>query len=103
MKLTIFLLIKGLISIVEHVGRNNETVFSGVRCLAYYLNNERTNFLNINDPYDSFHIYTLDWNADRIKFMVDNVIFNTYNKHMDPNQTWPFDDDFNIILNLGKF
>jgi beta-glucanase (GH16 family) len=56
----------------------------------------------MDDPFSGFHVYSVDWNGDRIKFLVDNVVYFTYYKHMNPTQTWPFDGYFNIILNLGS-
>ena len=80
--------------------------------------------LVINDPFNTFHTYKLDWNAQRLAFYVDDIeIFvskflyyketsNLYNKNETKKQqykkekendttTWPFDEPENIILNTA--
>ena len=89
---------------MEHAGRDPGGINFNIHCGAYSAatGNNRGNYVKLDDPYSDFHLYTLDWNADRIKFMLDNIVYFTYYKHSSPTQTWPYDGNFNIILNLGK-
>ena len=88
---------------MEHVGRDPGGIHFNIHCAAYshITGNNRGSFTRLDDPYSDFHVYTLDWNADPIVFMLDNIPYFTYYKHSSPDQTWPYDGTFNIILNLG--
>ena len=89
---------------MEHVGKDpggiNFNVYTGD--YNYQNSNYRGYKTNLDDPNSDFHIYTLDWNADRIKFMLDNVVYFTYYKHSSTVERWPFDGNFKIVLNLGN-
>ena len=88
---------------MKHAG--NGGINFNIQCGAYSskTGNSRGGNIKLDDPFSDFHIYTLDWNADRIKFMIDNIVYFTYIKHSNPSQTWPFDGYFNIILKLGEY
>ena len=50
----------------------------------------------------SFHIYTIDWNKDRIKFYVDQHEYFSYRRqesNLYGETSWPFDSDMNIVFN----
>ncbi len=48
-----------------------------------------------------FHVYAVEWNANRIDFSVDNQNYFSYNNDYGGSATWPFDQPFYIILNLA--
>ena len=88
---------------MEHVGKDPGGIHFTIHCEAYSAKtgNDRTAYTKFDDPYSDFHLYTVDWNEDRIKFLFDDIAYFTYYKHANPEKTWPFDGYFNIILNLG--
>lgn len=55
----------------------------------------------IPDAQDSFHVYSLEWTATQVTWMIDNTVFYTY---YDPGlgmDGWPFNKDFFMILNVA--
>ena len=59
---------------------------------------------DIDNLHDAWHVFAVEWEADQIRWYLDDVLFETVDKadHDDPGY-WPFDDGhtFFIILNLA--
>ena len=50
---------------------------------------------------DEFHVFSLEWKTDQLKFFVDGILFSTVNKaDIGPN-TWPFNEEFYFIFNVA--
>ena len=49
----------------------------------------------------AFHIYTLDWTAEKMVFAVDGVTHYTYNPSIKNASTWPFDSEQYLLLNFA--
>ncbi len=93
----------GEIDIMEHVS-----------CVPNYIgvhvNTKKYNWKNgtsqgkkvyINNLYDEFHTFGVDWNAQRIIFYIDNIEYFRYVKTEMTFEAWPFDTRFNIIFNMA--
>lgn len=51
---------------------------------------------------DSFHVFSLEWKLDQVKWYIDGNLFSTVNKSdIVPGTTWPFNEDFFLIFNLA--
>lgn len=50
---------------------------------------------------DEYHVFSMEWKLDQIKFYVDNILFSTVNKPDIGSATWPFNEDFFFIFNLA--
>jgi beta-glucanase (GH16 family) len=50
---------------------------------------------------DEFHVFSLEWKLDQIKFYVDGNLYSTVNKADVGTNTWPFNEDFYLIFNLA--
>lgn len=50
---------------------------------------------------DEFHVFSLEWKQDQLKFYVDNNLYSTVNKVDIGAMTWPFNEDFFFIFNLA--
>lgn len=50
---------------------------------------------------DSFHIFSLDWRKDEIKWLVDGKEFASHSRPAFGNAEYPFNEDFYLILNLA--
>ena len=50
---------------------------------------------------DDFHVYAVEWEAGKVRFYVDDVLYSTRTPADIPGKTWAFDHDFFIILNLA--
>lgn len=53
------------------------------------------------DVENIYHVYSLNWSEDELSFLIDDVIFYTYNPAEKNPSTWPFDDDQFILLNVA--
>ncbi|HEX2534618.1 MAG TPA: glycoside hydrolase family 16 protein, partial [Chitinophagaceae bacterium] len=50
---------------------------------------------------DAFHVFSIEWQADVIRWYVDNQLFFTLNKADLGNHNYPFNEDFFFIINLA--
>ena len=50
---------------------------------------------------DGFHVYSLVWEQDRMRFLVDNVQFSEVNKVDLGSNNYPFNESFFFIFNLA--
>ena len=58
--------------------------------------------LTIEKPYESFHVYTLDWTDKRLDLFVDDQKCLTFeNDGKSDNNTWPFSQPFYLKLNTA--
>ena len=49
---------------------------------------------------DKFHLFSLKWEADKMTFLIDDVVYFTANKSQ-VNGDYPFDKPFFFIMNLA--
>ena len=70
----------GEIDILEHWGRNQNQVEA---------------------VSDTFHTYSLDWNEDRMLFGIDGIVHYTYRPEEKNQNTWPYNSDYYLILNIA--
>ncbi|WP_052955548.1 family 16 glycosylhydrolase [Flavihumibacter petaseus] len=50
---------------------------------------------------DEFHVFSLEWEEDTIRWYVDDQLFYTVTKTMVAPQTYPFNEDFFFIVNFA--
>lgn len=51
---------------------------------------------------DEFHVYSLEWKQDQLKWYLDGVLFSTVNKaDLVATATYPFNENFFFIINLA--
>ena len=50
---------------------------------------------------ENYHIYSMNWSPNQISFLVDNVVFYTYNPSVKNASTWPFDKEQYLLLNIA--
>jgi beta-glucanase (GH16 family) len=93
----------GEIDIMEHVGYDQNVVHGTVHTKAYYWVNGEQRKASIKAPSVSqeFHVYTMQWSAERIDVFLDEVLYFTYLKQTEDWQAWPFDHPFHLILNVA--
>lgn len=95
----------GEIDIMEHVGFEPNHVYGSVHTKAYNHmdGTQRTaGIMEFEQPFEKhFHVYTIDWNAERIVFMVNEVPYLTFANEQKTYAEWPFDAPFYLILNIA--
>lgn len=50
---------------------------------------------------EQFHVFSLEWKQDQIKWLVDGVVFSTINKADIGANNYPFNENFYFLINLA--
>jgi len=56
--------------------------------------------LNSQSFSDSFHVFSLKWESDKLSFLIDDITYFSANKSQ-VNGAYPFDKPFFFIMNLA--
>lgn len=93
----------GEIDIMENVGFDPRRVHGYVHTKAYnHINgNQKGNSVELEKPWENFHVYAIEWFEDRIDFFIDDKKYFTFEKEGDDNDVWPFDKPHYLLLNLA--
>ncbi len=91
----------GEIDMMEYAGKNKDLIHSTVHNNSSWGNTVNTKTIIIQGVEDDFHIYSLEWTQDQIRFMIDGNNFYTYKPSEYNQDTWPFDRPFFIIMNIA--
>jgi beta-glucanase (GH16 family) len=87
----------GEIDIMEHVGNQLNKIYGSLHSPAHYGGNSNSGTTIIPTATTDFHIYSVEWTATSIKFLVDDVPFHVYSN----SAGTPFNQNFFIILNVA--
>ena len=88
---------------MEHVGYQPDSIFGTIHSAAYnhVIGTQKGKGVFIKDPYTAFHVYAIDWTAEKMDFLMDGVVYYSFaNEHKTVNE-WPFSQPFFFILNLA--
>jgi beta-glucanase (GH16 family) len=92
----------GEIDIMEYRGQEPSTVIGTIHGPGYSggaaVSKSKTLVATRLD--NSFHIYTVEWSADRIDFFIDGTLYHAITKDKVPGP-WVFDKPMFIILNVA--
>jgi len=91
----------GELDIMEHVGYNTGVVHASVHNDSGYGATPYSGKINIEKPYDKFHIYAMAWTENHIIFYVDGRIVYSYKPEKKNAATWPFDKPAFLIFNIA--
>lgn len=91
----------GELDIMEHVGNNENVVQSAIHTPSSFGDTFNKGSLTVPGVTDEFHVYEMEWTADRVKFSVDGSNYYTYEPDVQDDSTWPFDADQFIIMNVA--
>lgn len=87
----------GEIDIMEHVGNQQNTIHGTLHYPEAFGGNADTGSVEVPDASTEFHVYSIIWTEDIIKFYVDGNAFKTYNN----SASSPFNLDFFLIFNIA--
>jgi len=87
----------GEIDIMEHVGNQQDVIFSSLHYPGNSGGNAVTESISVPGVSEEFHIYTAEWTESEIKFYVDDTLYHTFNN----SASLPFNNDFFIIMNVA--
>jgi beta-glucanase (GH16 family) len=93
----------GEIDIMEHVGYDENRIHSTTHSLRYNWRspNQRTGSTFVPGATSGFHVYAVEWYPDRIDAFVDGVRYFTSPNDGGGDDSYPFNKNFHIILNLA--
>lgn len=93
----------GEIDIMENVGFDPSAIHGSIHTNGrnFMLHNNFQATTWNGSVQDSYHVYAVDWNQDRIQFMKDGQVYGTFTNARQGWTTWPFDKRFYLILNLA--
>ncbi len=94
----------GEIDIMEEVGYHANYTSSSIHCASYnHKNNtQKTHEQLTAGAEDGYHIYALEWTPEALNFYVDRKLHFTFlNDKKGNDDTWPFNKNFYLILNLA--
>ncbi|MBK1877920.1 family 16 glycosylhydrolase [Pelagicoccus mobilis] len=94
----------GEIDIMEFVGYDPNTVHGTIHTTAYnhIQNTERNGHLEFDDLTTAMHVYSVEWEADEMRFYVDDQLYFTFqNDGQNNDATWPFHRPQHLKLNLA--
>ncbi|WP_395050734.1 family 16 glycosylhydrolase [Flavobacterium sp.] len=94
----------GEIDIMESISKTPNTVLGTLHYGSSNTNHQytSTNFsLNSGTFADAFHTFAIEWEAGKIRWFVDDILYKTVTtSDISPN-SWPFDKRFFFIMNLA--
>jgi beta-glucanase (GH16 family) len=92
----------GEIDILEHWGKNQNYVSSAVHNGSSYGDFVKNlGGQKIKDASKSFHIYSIDWDENSMVFAIDGKVHYKYEPKAKDEKTWPYDDNYYLILNIA--
>jgi len=93
----------GEIDIMEHVGYDPGKVHGTVHTEAFNhkIDTQQGGFRLVPDFSTEFHIYAINWTAEKIDFLIDGDIYFTFENTGNDYKEWPFDQPFHLILNIA--
>ncbi len=91
----------GEIDIMEHWGSNQNFVQSAMHTPSSFGGTVNHGGQTIATASTEFHIYTLEWSSEKMVFKVDGNEHYTYNPANKNADTWPFDAEQYLLLNIA--
>lgn len=87
----------GEIDIMEHLGNQLNKIYGTLHHPGHSGGTADGGSTNITNATTEFHVYSLDWRANAIKFYVDNQLFYTFTN----SASLPFNQNFFLIVNCA--
>lgn len=91
----------GEIDIIEHWGDNQDFVQSAMHNRSSFGGTVNKGGRKIVNASTEFHIYTLDWNANKMTFSVDGIVHYVYNPENKNIQNWPYFEPQYLLFNVA--
>ena len=91
----------GELDIMEHVGKNPRFIHSTIHNKSGYGSSPYTGIIKVDDPFNEFHIYGMEWTKEFIDFFVDGKLVYHYQPETRNADNWPFDKPFFFIFNIA--
>jgi len=93
----------GEIDIAETVGYQKDTLHQTIHTEKYngMYQTQRTNVMRLKGHGFKYHVYAIEWSADKIEYYLDGIKTYTFPKESDDTRVWPYNQPFHVILNMA--
>lgn len=94
----------GEIDIMEHgifPGQPINYIGAAIHTPSSFGNTVNKGGIQASDIADNYHVYSMNWSPNQITFLLDGVVFYTYNPAVKNAATWPFDQEQYLLLNIA--
>ena len=93
----------GEIDIMEHgiFGPQVNYVQSTLHTPSSYGSSVNHGGIVASDLANNYHVYSMNWSPNQISFLLDGVLYYTYNPSVKDASTWPFDKEQYVLLNVA--
>jgi len=91
----------GEVDIMEHWGSNQNYIQSAIHTPSSFGGTVNLGGQYISNVSSEFHIYTFEWYEEEMIFSVDDNIHYIYSPETYNLDTWPFDSEMYLLLNIA--
>jgi beta-glucanase (GH16 family) len=94
----------GELDIMEHGIFSNQPinyVGAAIHTPSSFGNTQNKGGIQLGDISQNYYVYSMNWSPNQISFLIDGVVFYTYNPAVKNASTWPFDAEQYFILNFA--
>lgn len=93
----------GEIDVMENVGYDPETIQATIHTAKYNhkVGNFKSGTIHAPDAFSTFHVYAVEWNAQRMDFFFDDTCYFTYENEGTGPDAWPYDQPFYLTINAA--
>ncbi len=93
----------GEIDIMENVGYLPDSLFATVHTGSFNhaQGTQVGSSILVKDLSTAFHVYAIDWSADKIIFLLDGKEYHRFVNNKSGSEAWPFDKQFHLLLNVA--
>jgi len=91
----------GELDIMEHWGNNQDFIQSAIHTPSSHGNTENKGGQIVAGVSDEFHVYTMEWTSESMTFSVDDNVHYVYQPSIQNADTWPFDANQYLLLNVA--
>jgi len=93
----------GEIDIMESVGYEPDLIYGTVHTADFnhIKKTQKGGKISVPRIYNSFHVYAIEWDSEKIDFWVDDKKYFTFQNEKKGEGAWPFDQPFYLLLNVA--
>jgi len=93
----------GEIDVMENVGFEPTRIYGTIHTAAYNHVSGTAKGANVTvaNPWETFHVYAMEWYPDRIDIFVDDAKYFTFRNEGTGSRAWPFDKPQYLLVNLA--
>jgi len=91
----------GEIDIMEHWGFDQNRIQAALHTPSSSGNTQNKGSIVGEDVSNTFHVYAMEWTAEKIDFYYDDQLYYSYSPTSKNNDTWPFTEPQYLLLNIA--